>query len=95
MELKNQSEEYYKKKYPDLSADDDLVVEESPHLSKEQQRILNPVVVSSRDKIMCVGNSVSGCNTLIYPPSKFCGQCSMVLQEASAQKMRESRTWEI
>jgi hypothetical protein len=54
--------------------------------TKEEMKKLNPVVVSSRDKIKCASPS---CSTLIYPPKKLCDECSAVLQRFQAKKTKE------
>lgn len=55
-------------------------------LSKEEMKKLNPVVISSRDKIECVSSS---CKTMIYPPKKLCDVCTGVLQRYQAENTKQ------
>lgn len=54
--------------------------------TEAEMKKLNPVVVSSRDKIKC---SSPACQTLIYPPKRLCDECSAVLEKFQAQKAKE------
>ncbi|XP_053397780.1 tumor necrosis factor alpha-induced protein 3-like isoform X2 [Mercenaria mercenaria] len=53
--------------------------------SKEEMKKLNPVVVSSRDKVKCASPT---CDALIYPPKKLCDTCSAVLQRFQADRTK-------
>lgn len=54
--------------------------------TKEEMKKLNPVVVSSKDKIKCASPA---CTVLIYPPKKLCDTCSAVLEKHQANKAQE------
>lgn len=73
-----------------LSDDTDLIVDDIPPLSRDDMKRLNPVVLSSRDKVAC---AYDGCGKKIYPPKRLCDECTTVLFKACADKMRRDRVW--
>ena len=76
------------RRYPSLSKDDDLIVDDIPPLSREEMIRLNPVIVSSRQKVAC---AYEKCDNMIYPPKKLCDACTTILHKGAAEKIRKDR----
>ena len=55
----------------------------SPQLTEQEIRELNPVVLSSKDKLKC---SYPSCNNMIYPPKKLCDVCITILDRESSER---------
>lgn len=58
----------------------------SPALSEEEIRRLNPIVLSSKDKIKC---SYPSCKNMIYPPKKLCDGCTADLDRVNSERSKK------
>ena len=72
----------------DLSADDDLIVDDVPEISTEVNGRINPIVFSSRDKVGCAAGQRI-CKKMVYPPRQLCESCEILLEHATALKIRK------
>ncbi|KAH3727329.1 tumor necrosis factor alpha-induced protein 3-like [Dreissena polymorpha] len=54
-------------------------------LTKEQERELNPINLSSKDKVKCL---YPACKNMIYPPRKLCSECTEDIEKAKSIKSR-------
>ncbi|XP_052811547.1 tumor necrosis factor alpha-induced protein 3-like [Mya arenaria] len=55
-------------------------------LTRSMKKKLNPVVLSSQDKVKC---SFQGCKSMIYPPRRLCEECQEDLERAKSLKTRQ------
>ncbi|KAK3580689.1 hypothetical protein CHS0354_017970 [Potamilus streckersoni] len=55
-------------------------------LTNEEEKRMNPVVTSSKQKVACAGKT---CGKLIYPPKKLCDECQEILEYAHASKSKQ------
>ena len=54
-------------------------------LSEAEIKQLNPIVVSSKQKIKC---AAAICENMIYPPKKLCEDCTAAIEKSRAEKLK-------
>lgn len=54
-------------------------------LSEEQLKEMNPVIVSSKQKVKC---AAAICENMIYPPNKLCEDCTTAILKSHAEKLK-------
>ena len=84
MSITNLKEPMENKDGKNLSDDTDLIYDLPPQLDRATVQTLCPVVVSSKQKRGCLH-----CETMIYPPREMCENCTLILQQEMAKKLKQ------